>query len=416
MNAGGDGANSLGTTPRFSFLMITYNQEQYIADALNSALAQDYPNLEIIVSDDCSSDRTFAIATDIASNYHGPHKIILNRNEPNLGIGGNFYKAYTLSSGEWLFMAAGDDISLPNRCRVVAEAIPKYPRALVIASNYEIIDEDNRHLGYNFAASPMRIGAALAWHRRIFSDFPPLGLENKLEDFPLYTRVFFLNGVYLCLPEVLLKYRIDGHSYTGATRNTAQSVMSFRYKNAVACIACTQQRMQDLHYAQEHWRVKHSEHFTQRLQWLLKYLSLERDLCAESLRVMSASVSEQLRYLVTPTSREWHRSFFFRLRTILSSNALFLYCTRRFRGQPPVATIETRRRPQVVPGQNLISSEDFLNNPACDLFSTSFVDRFFHDESGWLCLTPPPKITVRTVCVYRQGNLCICEKEEQPPA
>ena len=75
------------SSPPFSFLMITYNQEQYIADALNSALAQDYPNLEIIVSDDCSSDQTFAIATDIASNYRGPHKITLNRNEPNLGIG-----------------------------------------------------------------------------------------------------------------------------------------------------------------------------------------------------------------------------------------------------------------------------------------------------------------------------------------
>ena len=113
MDTTGAAVNLPGVTPRFSFLMITYNQEKYIADALNSALAQDYPDLEIVISDDCSKDRTFEIATEIAKNYHGPHKIILNRNEPNLGIGGNFYKAYTLSSGEWLFMAAGGDLSLP---------------------------------------------------------------------------------------------------------------------------------------------------------------------------------------------------------------------------------------------------------------------------------------------------------------
>ena len=127
-----------------SFLMITYNQEKTIEQALKSALAQDYPNLEIVICDDCSKDRTFEIASKIAAEYHGPFKIILQRNDPNLGIGANFHKAFTLATGEWLFMAAGDDISTPDRCRAVADGIRQFPNALAFGSNYEIIDGDSK--------------------------------------------------------------------------------------------------------------------------------------------------------------------------------------------------------------------------------------------------------------------------------
>lgn len=94
--------------PRFSFLLISYNQENYIEEALQSAFDQDYPNLEIVVCDDCSQDRTFELASRMVEAYRGPHRVILHRNERNLGIGANFQQAYELSTGDWLFMAAGD--------------------------------------------------------------------------------------------------------------------------------------------------------------------------------------------------------------------------------------------------------------------------------------------------------------------
>ena len=45
--------------PLISFLLLTYNQENYIQDAINGALAQTYSPLEIIISDDCSTDGTY---------------------------------------------------------------------------------------------------------------------------------------------------------------------------------------------------------------------------------------------------------------------------------------------------------------------------------------------------------------------
>jgi glycosyltransferase involved in cell wall biosynthesis len=99
-----------------SVLLLTYNQEKFVADALISILKQDYENLEIIVSDDNSQDQTWQIIQDIASNHPKKDQIILNKNTENLGVVGNYYKAFNLSSGDLIFTAAGDDISLPNRC------------------------------------------------------------------------------------------------------------------------------------------------------------------------------------------------------------------------------------------------------------------------------------------------------------
>lgn len=100
--------STMDNMPRFSFLLITYNQENYIEEALQSAFDQDYPNLEIVVCDDCSQDRTFELASQMVKAYRGTHRVILHRNERNLGIGANFQQAYELSTGDWLFMAAGD--------------------------------------------------------------------------------------------------------------------------------------------------------------------------------------------------------------------------------------------------------------------------------------------------------------------
>ena len=385
MNAGGDGANSLGTTPRFSFLMITYNQEQYIADALNSALAQDYPNLEIIVSDDCSSDQTFAIATAIASNYRGPHKIILNRNEPNLGIGGNFYKAYTLSSGEWLFMAAGDDISLPNRCRVVAEAIPKYPRALAFGTNIKVIDGDNTLRGYIGIPSPLQPGAALAWHRSIFSQFPALAPSNKMEDFPLMTRPFFLNKQLVMLPEVALHYRIDGHSFTGINRNTALKVMRYKVVLTDMTVACVEQRLRDLDYAEQHWRVNHADNLRARFAWMLHSMRREKVSYEKAVQIMEAPYWQRFLYVMRPSSLIFHRSVFSRLRTVLSSMPL-LIALKRLWGQSEIRYMSTLVD-EVLPEKRdaiVISTEFFLNDPNCDCYVSAFPESFYQEDSGRL--------------------------------
>jgi len=91
--------------------------------------------LEIILSDDASTDRTFDIMKEMAAVYHAPHTIILNRNPRNLGLCGHVNKIfYEIATGAWLVAAAGDDISLPERCQHVAEFAKKYHANLVLGN------------------------------------------------------------------------------------------------------------------------------------------------------------------------------------------------------------------------------------------------------------------------------------------
>ncbi len=75
--------NSIATTnqdrPLITFALFAYNQENHIEEAVQGAFSQTYSQLEIVLSDDCSTDRTFEIMERMANAYQGPHKIVLNR-------------------------------------------------------------------------------------------------------------------------------------------------------------------------------------------------------------------------------------------------------------------------------------------------------------------------------------------------
>ena len=72
--------DQISVKPLISYCLITYNQEKYIKEAVLSALSQTYHPLEIIISDDCSTDNTFDIVRETINNYLGGHNIILNLN------------------------------------------------------------------------------------------------------------------------------------------------------------------------------------------------------------------------------------------------------------------------------------------------------------------------------------------------
>ena len=92
--------------PLVSILIPTYNQAEYLAQAIQSALDQDYSDLEIIVSDDASTDSTEMISQRFRLNP----RVSVNRNTINLGRVGNYRKCLNeLSNGDWVLMLDGDD-------------------------------------------------------------------------------------------------------------------------------------------------------------------------------------------------------------------------------------------------------------------------------------------------------------------
>ncbi len=216
--------------PVFSYLLISFNQENYIERTLQSILSQDYSPIEIVISDDNSSDGTFDVAQKIADNYTGPHKIILNRNPKTLGVFGNFYKAFSLSTGDWLFMASGDDISMSNRSEIVFSIIQKFPNVLAIGTARFIIDNEDkivRYCDYDYANNTHIHGASAIWNRKLLENFEKPRKELGAEDPLLYFRVFLMKSEAVITNEVGLKYRIDGFSIS----NKKSTSFSDKYKH-----------------------------------------------------------------------------------------------------------------------------------------------------------------------------------------
>jgi glycosyltransferase involved in cell wall biosynthesis len=230
--------------PLLSFILLSYNQEKFIREAVEAAFAQTYSPLEIILSDDCSGDETFKIMSDLASNYRGPHQIILNKNETNLGIGRHVKKCFKMAKGEWIVGAAGDDISLPSRCEILWNAVNENSAGIyAVGSDCETIDESgNPHedpLGLKnhhqkiknittkfhgvddclklFGDTSLHLpGCAAMWHRDVFNGWPKFVEGLTYEDLTLTARAIMLGRVHV-ISDKLVKYRTSANAMTNRT-------------------------------------------------------------------------------------------------------------------------------------------------------------------------------------------------------
>lgn len=105
--------------PLVTFALFAYNQEKYIREAVEGAFAQTYEPLEIILSDDCSTDDTFKIMLKLAADYSGPHQIICRQNCENIGTYNHVITVAREANGQFLIVNAGDDVSYPNRAEIL---------------------------------------------------------------------------------------------------------------------------------------------------------------------------------------------------------------------------------------------------------------------------------------------------------
>lgn len=226
-----DGTAAVSEMPLVTFAVIAYNQENFIREAVEAAFAQTYSPLEIILSDDCSSDSTFAVIQELARLYYGPHRVIVNRNEHNLGIGGHVNRIVELSSGRLNVMAAGDDISLASRCASLVDCWICQQRPMMLMSDWQVIDEAGRTLDAHkqltnadldlssvdkrmqfllsclTSGEPLPLhGATAAYSRELFDSFGTLSCDVVAEDYALFLRSLLIGAVgYIGIP--LVRYR-----------------------------------------------------------------------------------------------------------------------------------------------------------------------------------------------------------------
>ncbi|MEI7525473.1 MAG: glycosyltransferase [Mariniphaga sp.] len=127
----------MNTKPLVSVLMPVYNEEKYLAAAIESILNQTFNDFEFIIIDDCSTDETWAIL----NRYTDP-RLLLIQNKENLGHTKSLNKALAHAQGKYLARMDGDDISLPTRFSSQVKYMEEHPEIGVLGTGFLFMDKD----------------------------------------------------------------------------------------------------------------------------------------------------------------------------------------------------------------------------------------------------------------------------------
>ena len=228
--------------PLVTFYVMAYNQERFIREAVEGALRQTYSPLELVLSDDCSTDDTFTIIQDAVKGYSGPHRIVLNRNDRNLGVSEHLNRILQLSTGELIIAADGDDVSLPERSARFVEAWLDHgkPAALVAGispidaegkptrdgerfARYHPVEQESRDaslLRFSREGWPMLSTCCAAFSRELCDAFGPLPRDIWIEDSIISLRAWLFDRI-VYIPEALVNYREHDTNITNRARPRA---------------------------------------------------------------------------------------------------------------------------------------------------------------------------------------------------
>ncbi len=139
--------SELTNNPLVSIIIITYNSSRFVVETLESAKAQSYKNIELIITDDCSKDNTVEICKQwLAKNKEFFVRTELITVEKNTGIAKNCGRGLHNAKGKWLKFIAGDDILLENCILDNLLYLDENPEARFITSKIQTIDEQSNLL------------------------------------------------------------------------------------------------------------------------------------------------------------------------------------------------------------------------------------------------------------------------------
>ena len=188
-----------------------------ISAAAKSFLAQLGEPLEIVLSDDASSDSSFADLQAVADAYRGPHQMRARRNPVNLGIGANYNRLMLETSGTLIVTAAGDDLSVPQRVQRLAQCWDASNQCADLITSDCIEWLHDGTLGAyikndNLAAvtlerwsrrEPFSVGATHAFTRRVMRRFGPF-IDDVWYEYRIMVLRAITSGGALTIAEPLV--------------------------------------------------------------------------------------------------------------------------------------------------------------------------------------------------------------------
>jgi glycosyltransferase involved in cell wall biosynthesis len=245
--------------PLVTCLLTTFNHQRYLPASIDSILQQTYSDIEIIISDDASSDDSYEIARKLVASYQGPHRVWVRKNIQNLGVCAHLNELIQMASGELIVVAAGDDISSPNRIKTIVDYwLAHNKKPLLMASYLMDMDESGtvfdpievqdlglwKSMDDWMRSRPSVIGAAHAWSKQLFEQFGQFPESAIFEDQVAVFRAILLGRAHT-IPEPLVLYRRGGVSSTLNQKNKSDAELRKQWRKIKDAYAVHAQFVED---------------------------------------------------------------------------------------------------------------------------------------------------------------------------
>lgn len=204
-----------------SILFITYQHEKFVVEAIRSAMAEGYQDIELVICDDGSTDSTRILLERELKECPKRISIVWGGSRRNRGLHANFNDGLALCSGDIIVAMSGDDISMATRVSLICTKFAENPMCMLVTSNWNQIDQKGESNGicgrlpkssvfsYEltkndiYATEPVH-GATAAYRSTLRNLFPPMDQGRHSEDTCYFVRALLVGEIhYLPYPLVL---------------------------------------------------------------------------------------------------------------------------------------------------------------------------------------------------------------------
>jgi glycosyltransferase involved in cell wall biosynthesis len=136
--------------PKVSILIPSFNHAQFLPAAIESVLNQTYPNVELIIVDDGSSDNSLEIATSYATKHPAAVQVFTHANHANLGISATVNEGFNRSTGEYFSGLPSDDMLMPDKVEKQVRYLQKHPDVDWVYAKVQCVDDEGNSLPETF--------------------------------------------------------------------------------------------------------------------------------------------------------------------------------------------------------------------------------------------------------------------------
>jgi glycosyltransferase involved in cell wall biosynthesis len=226
---------TLSSDPLVSIVIPVYNAQSYVAEAIDSVLAQDYPNVELIVLDDGSSDETWSVI----QRY--PESSFYRAHHTNMGQAATLNKGWALCQGEIISYLSADDVLMQTAVSAAVRCLQDNAAAVMAYGDYYYFDDNSVNIKRLFLpdadfATMVRDflcipGPGAFWWRAAFEKTGGWDTTlRQIPDFEFWLRLGLL-GKFCRFAGAHAKFRVHVDSQTFAISDVQKSEEAVRVMN-----------------------------------------------------------------------------------------------------------------------------------------------------------------------------------------